>query len=82
MKYILTLLKIIASIVLALTGLFWFAISYFLDGEAIFILPLLLCMFCWYCVAELLKSLFKGLEDKENETNIIFDRNGQGYFGR
>lgn len=64
MKYILALLKIIAIIILAPTGLFWFAIRYFLDGEAIFIFPLLLCMFCWFCAAELLKNLFKGLEDK------------------
>ena len=64
MKYILTALKIIAIIILAPTGLFWFAIGYFLDGEAIFIFPLLLCMFCWFCVWKLFESLFKGLEDK------------------
>jgi len=62
MKYIITLLKIIATIILALTGLFWFAISYFIGESIVFIFPLLLCMFCWFCVAELLKSLFKGLE--------------------
>ena len=67
MKYILTILKIITIIILAPTGLFWFAISYFIGESIVFIFPSLLCMFCWFCVAELLKSLFKGLEDKENE---------------
>ena len=71
MKYIITLLKIIAIIILAPTGLFWFAISYFIGESIVFIFPLLLCMFCWFCVWKLLESLFKGMEDKKNETNII-----------
>ena len=33
MKYILTLLKIIAIIILAPTGLFWFAIGYFIKFQ-------------------------------------------------
>jgi hypothetical protein len=31
---------------------------------SIFIFPLLLCMFCWFCVWKLFDSLFRKLEDK------------------